>query len=556
MTATPAPRAHHHTSTGPRLDLRDERGSLPVLMMVIIVGVVLSTYMISVVVSQTTSTRLTTSREQALNAAQAGTDVALAAIRASTAAGAGALAGLPCWTHRNAAARAGAVVSDLAGTQVGSSSYSVFIDYYMSDPVVSGLDPVTSPLSTMVCSPGYGTYDPASGQSTPSYALITSTGTVAGGGSNGTSGGRTLISTYVFRVDNRNIAGGLIRLYPSGTNQPVCLQSATSTPDPATATPVTLAPCSGTKPPSPKQVFAYRTDLTIQLISSVTATNADGVCVDGGNPPGNGTAVVLTRCRPLDPTADIFSNSNWWQQWSFNDNGHLQASSSTSRANGTLSTLCITATSQDPAIAVVNLGGCAGSIDDPRQAWIPSPDVGAGAATEPRVDGRQFVNFGQFGRCMDVTNQNVSSDHFILYPCKQNPSRLPNTVAWNQRFTYTALPLTPTSGQLTTVTGGKTWCVTSPGTAGGYVQLYECTSTNQALAYRQRWVQNDGNNALPYSVKYTVVDASGYCLGLTAPVNASAWSTLDVKACDGSREQKWNASPALTDSAVQNVKEK
>ena len=98
MNALTEPRARHRPWRRVRLDLRDERGSLPMLMMVMLVGVVLSTFMISVVVSQTTSTRFTTSREQALNAAQAGLDVALAQIRASTSAGDGTLTTLPCWT--------------------------------------------------------------------------------------------------------------------------------------------------------------------------------------------------------------------------------------------------------------------------------------------------------------------------------------------------------------------------------------------------------------------------------------------------------------------------
>lgn len=559
MNTTPPPRSIRRPSRW-RPDLRDERGSLPMLMMVILVGVVLSTFMVSVVVSQTTSTRFSTSREQSLNAAQAGIDVALARIRASTSTGAagtpGTPAGLPCWTHRNNAAYSGSVVSGATGNQVGSGSYSVFVDYYTTDPVIGGLDPVANPNATMVCSPGYGTFDPATGQPTPSFALITSTGTVAAGGTGGTSAGRTLVSTYVFRVDNRNISGGLLRLYPANVvpaNPAVCLQAATSTPNPATATPVTLAACSTTKPPAPQQVFAYRTDLTIQLVSSVVPANPDGVCLDGGNPLADANPVVLRKCNPLDPGGDIFSNSYWWQQWSFDDNGHFRGSTSTSRTTAALGNFCLAGAAQT-AGTVLRLAGCTGGIDDQSQAWIPSPDVGAGAATQPRgaPETRQYVNFGEFGRCMDVTDQNTGIDHFILYPCKQNPA--PNAVAWNQVFT--TFPLTATYGQLRTVTGGKTWCVTSPGTLGDYVRLYECTTTDATLAPRQRWVQNDGNNALPYSAKFTLVDAKGYCLGLTVPVAPKPWSTLDVETCDGSREQKWNATADLTETTLQNTVEK
>jgi hypothetical protein len=40
------------------------------------------------------------------------------------------------------------------------------------------------------------------------------------------------------------------------------------------------------------------------------------------------------------------------------------------------------------------------------------------------------VNYQQFGRCLDVTGQNVSATHLIAYPCKQNP--LATAVAWNE----------------------------------------------------------------------------------------------------------------------------
>ncbi len=554
MKATPEPRAGHRPLWRVRLDLRDERGSLPMLMMVILVGVVLSTFMVSVVVSQTTSTRFTTSREQALNAAQAGTDVALAQIRASTASGSGTLTTLPCWTHRNAAPHVGTVVSDLSGTQVGSGSYSVFVDYYMADPVVGGQDPVTNPSATMVCARGYGTFDPVSGKAAPIYALISSTGTVVGAGVNGTTSGRTLVSTYVFRLDNRNISGGIMRLYPQGTNPSVCMESATAVPDPTTtaATAVVLASCSASTPPSPRQVFGYRTDLTIQLISSVTDTNPAGVCLDAGTPPAAGNDVTLRQCSPLT-ASDPVNTPSWWQQWSFDDNGHLRGSDVNTRTSGALSGICIAAQTQTVG-QVIRAAGCTGGTSDSQQAWVPSPDVGAGAATTPRVDGSEYVNFNEFGRCMDVTGQQTNANHLIAYFCKQNPSRAAGTVTWNQIFTYT--PVSSTNyGQLKTATGGTTYCVTSPGTLGAYPVLKPCTTTDP-VATQQRWVST-GSAGLTYAAKFTLVDSAGLCLGLTAalPDNPLV-SVLDAETCDGSRDQKWNASANLSDTTIQNTIER
>jgi len=554
MTATPEPRALHRPTRRVGLDLRDERGSLPMLMMVMLVGVVLSTFMVSVVISQTTSTRFTTSREQALNAAQAGLDVALAQIRTATASGAGTLTTLPCWTHRNGAAHSGSVVSDPSGTQVGSGSYSVFVDYYMSDPVVGHQDPVASPNATMVCAPGYGTFDPVSGKGAPIFALITSTGNVAAGGASGTTSGRTLVSTYVFRLDNRNISGGIMRLYPQGANPPVCMESATAVPDPDTtpATAVVLANCSTSTPPSPRQVFGYRTDLTIQLISSVTEKNPAGVCLDAGKPPGNGNDVTLRQCAPLIAT-DPVNTLSWWQQWSFDDNGHLRGSDFNTRTSGALSGVCIAAQTQTVG-QVLRAASCTGGTTDPQQAWVSSPDVGAGAATTPRVDGSEYVNFNEFGRCMDVTGQQTNATHLIAYFCKQNPSRAAGTVTWNQMFTYT--PVTSTNyGQLKTVTGGTTYCVTSPGTRGAYPVLQPCTNTDP-VATQQRWISS-GSAGLTYAAKFTLVDSADSCLGLTTalPDNPLV-SVLDTETCDGSRDQKWNATSNLSDTTLQNTIEK
>ena len=59
----------------------------------------------------------------------------------------------------------------------------------------------------------------------------------------------------------------------------------------------------------------------------------------------------------------------------------------------------------------------------------PDAAVGAGAAG---ASSGQLVNFNQFGRCLDVTNQDVTSAYLIAWPCKQAPD--PTNVAWNQRW--------------------------------------------------------------------------------------------------------------------------
>lgn len=514
-----------------RSRLRGERGSLPLLMLVVLVSSTLTALLVPMVISQTNSTRYTTSRQQALDAAWAGIDMAAGRIRAAEdVSGNGVLGQLPCWTRASGTPYTGSVVSASDGSSIGAERYQVYVDYYVVDPVVN---PNATP---MICSAGYGTFDLASGQATPAYALITSTGTV-GPANSFTTQGRRLQTTYVFQVSNTNVPGGIIRLYPAtGATTAVCIDAGSANPNPNTTVQVYLQLCSSTTPPLAQQVFVYRTDLTLQLLSSVTATNPLGMCLDTIAPLANGNPLYLKKCAALgSPPYD--------QQWSFDDNGHFRGSLSTSsQPPGTLSSICINAASQSVGQAVT-AATCVGSTSDPTQAWIPAPTVGAGAAADP-----QYVNYKEFGRCMDVTNQNVNSDHFIDYPCKQNPYA--GAVAWNQKFTYVAL--TGTYGQMTTVTGGITYCITSPGTLGGYVTLKPCTLSG-GTAVLQRWIRNGGSSSLSYSAKYNIIDNNGFCLGLAPPYGAEVWSSIDVETCTGSLDQKWNASPDLSRPSEQNT---
>ena len=106
------------------------------------------------------------------------------------------------------------------------------------------------------------------------------------------------------------------------------------------------------------------------------------------------------------------------------------------------------------------------------------------------------------------------------------------------------------TGQISTSTGQK-YCLTSPGTNGGYVTLQTCAVGNA----RQSWTIYGGDNSLNYSTKYTIVGGS-LCLGLSAPdASLPQWSTIDVETCTGTKDQKWNAVPSVLDSAVKNIHE-
>jgi hypothetical protein len=489
-----------------------ERGSIPLFLLIAIVGVAITALLVPTIIGQDRQTKFVTSRVQALDAAQAGVDVALGQIRSATdSSGVGDAADLPC----------GSVSGSVDGA--GALTYSVSIKYYSVDPTANPT------AAAMLCSPGYGTYDTSTGTYTPGWAQITSVGS-DGAAVNGTTKGRTLVTTYSFKTNNSNIPGGVVRIYPSSaTSSALCMDAGTATP--VAGTGVVLQACSTTSPPAAQQVFVYRTDLTLQLLSSVTSTYLNGLCLSVPSATA-GVAVTFAACQTL-------GSPPYTQQWSFDDWGAFRASLSTSKTNGTLSSVCMNASSQSASTSVT-LANCAQDTTSSTQAWIPAPSVGAGAAAAP-----QWINYYEFGRCIDVTNQDVNHDHLIDYPCKQNP--WPSAVTWNQKFTTPTVPTgaTHVTGTVYTTTGGTNYCLTSPGTNGGYVIVKPCSASNSL----QSWTFYNNDNSLPYSSKFTIVDSNGLCLGLGDPASGEQWSTVDVEKCVGSAQQKWNADPT-TPSAL------
>ena len=494
----------------------DEGGSMAMYLTIAVVGLAIAGLLVPMLITQTRATRLDTTRVHAVDAAQAGIDVMIGRIRAADDGGVGDSGLLPCEPLTGSA------------NEAGEAEYVVSVDYYLEDPVA---EPTAA---KMRCVEGYGTYDPQSDEFTPGYARIRSVGTDGTQFAGGTSG-RTLTATYVFLTSNRNIVGGRLRIYPALSTSPqLCIDAG---PSPTAGGIVRMQACATPRPP--QQTWAYRSDLTIQLLSSVSDTYPEGLCLDTQPPLTDGRDVELGICGPL-------GTPPWRQQWSFSDSGSFQGSHSNSAATGGLSPLCMTVPSQNAGVIVI-LGACDRNVTSPRQAWIPEPTLGAGAAAAP-----QLINFYEFGRCLDVSGQNVNAVHLIDYPCKQNPNR--DAVAWNQKFTLPNIPLDEASavGQVFTTYNGTRYCLTSPGTLGGWVITTPCSST----ASSQTWTVYNGDTSLPYSKKFTLVDSTGKCLGLTNPSPLwPQWSAIDVERCTGASEQKWNADANLTRASIQDLDE-
>jgi hypothetical protein len=539
------------------LRAQGERGSLPMAVLVMLVGIGLSATFAPMAINQRKATTFDMARVHSLNAAQAGMDVTVGKIRAAIGSQGGDPTKLPCTVSADQSTPI--PVTGAVGT--GTASYSVLLQYYVSDPVAH---PGATPMR---CVTGYGTYDTASGSVVPSYVKITSTGT-DGPSANGGTQGRTLTAVYSFDVDNSNISGGIVRSYPASADGSAqwCLDVGSGTPTDG-VTQVSLQPCSTSFPAAPQQVFAYRTDLTLQLTTSIGTvvggvTYRNGLCIDdaafnsGSTAPASGTALVLKQCGPLGSPV-------WSQQWSFDDHSSLQAPTSSSASTGTLSGLCMTVTSHAAGVPV-KLGTCDNNLTSPTDAWIPSPAVGAGAATA--ATSNQWINFQQFGRCINVPNSDPNAVYIIAPGCKQNPRQA--SVAANQKLFYDS-----THKWFYLTLSGTNWCLYSSNTAYvtnstvGRILVTRCTSPASGISAAQmQWTRTSPatDPTLSYSQQYRFLDSTGLCMSLatmpTVPGDVygstySVWPKLVTATCDLSTLQQWNASNNVGNSSIQNQRE-
>jgi Ricin-type beta-trefoil lectin domain len=488
---------------------RSDQGSMPMALLVTLVGMSLSASLVPIVVGQVTSTRTVTSRSYALQAAQAGIDVALGQLRAAGTTTGGDLESLPPCT--------------MTGTSVSGSGYRVVIVYFrLADdgaPTPQACPPTDVPVTARLTSTG----GPASGTLTQ-----------------GAAGTRTIEATYTFKTSNENISGGAIQL-ASPTVNPLCLDAgANSYPDAGSVVKVQLCKAGG----SSDQRFAYTTDLNIKVVGSETATAPIGMCLDAPYPRATGDVVKFQPCLGLSPQ----------QQWSLNDSSSF---ASTRETTVVLGDFCLSLLNPGTADSPIVLGSCSGVSN--RNIWRPQPGVGAGMSSAAT---NQIVNFKQFSRCMDVTNFVVSSSYMIVWFCKQSPNGVP---PWNQAWKI----LPAGSGSLTKrirtidTTTDTGYCLRTPGSpaAGQYATLTQCSDTGTLTDPNLIWSVYGDTGV--YATSYRIVDSYGYCLTPTDlsanPPDTHSDGTAKVKVavCNGSELQKWNAPADLNQPlAVTNTVER
>ncbi|WIM98366.1 hypothetical protein ACTOB_001964 [Actinoplanes oblitus] len=479
---------------------RDERGSLPLAMLIALVGLTVSGLLSSALIGQVRNVRRTAERGVVLASAEAGLQAAMGSIRAAVGTdGKGSLARLPCGTIEGAA-------SGAAG-----GAYRVQVTYR------------NAAGASLTCPP----------TATPATAVLKSVVSGAAG-----TRARTLEATYPFRVPVAQVPMGLIRNYPDGT---LCMDAVKD--QPVAGDPVLMTACDAQRPRH--QMFAYVKSMAVAHPRPSGSTGTD-MCLDATR-PATGTYSYVTFQPCAVALDDATTQSPPRQLWSL----HASYAAFAGTDDGkTLNDWCVA--QQSPGVAGTRLiyTACPSTPANPYNAadsLALEPSVGAGAAGESTG---QLVNYKQFGRCLDVTEGKVDYAYLIAWPCTANPD--PANISWNERWTMPAVTTTRTggTGQVTTVSGkkntagyGKTYCLRSPLSpdTGRFVTVTLCSGALAAEVTWTRYLAHKDNTKA-----YTLVDSAGYCL---QPSETELYTragdkigALKVGKCDGANLlQKWNA---------------
>ncbi len=505
---------------------RRDDGSMPMAMLLLIISTGLIMAVATVVFGQQSHTRNDVQRIKALSAAQTGIEVAVGAIRMSTTPdGFGDPRALPC-----------SVMTGRTSAASDDAQFSVRVYYTKAVPPSGDIQWATQPANRWDCG--------ATATSMPAHALIQATG------SYGVQ--RTLTATYSFTTVTQNdrIGGGLVRAY-STNNGNYCISAAATTA--LSGSQLLVKVCDAQ---NPLQRFAYQAGLTITL-ADITTPTGQRLCLDGGSTMAAGNPVRLQPCAPA-PTRQ--------QVWGSDDHSvfYLQPTATT--------ILCLRSSKGDTDGATVSLTGPARAgqcVKDWSETatFITDPQFGAGKAG-PATG--QLVNSHQFGRCIDVTANDVTTPYLVVFPCKQP---LTGPVLWNQNWVLPAATSDSSrrSGPIHTTTGGTTYCLKNPGSTsalGNYLTVQSC-NPGSVLPTSLQWTVNGdtGRQSTSFRIESSHLVPPGgtsTCISVTNPnaTNPDVWRThnlavskLITATCDDSDLQKWNIAPRASQASLTDIME-
>lgn len=420
----------------------------------------------------------------------------------------------------------------------GTLRYQTSVAYYAADPSSQPLSWLTA--NAMAC--------PLT--AAPNYAYLQTHGLVNGQAT--TSGDRTQHATYKFSTSNANIAGG--RLIPLGANPALCVDAGTA---PGPGTTLQMLPCQALG--SPRQSWSYRNDLSLfyegdsSLNLCIQASTTLGTKATLQTCAGDGTEATYNTA-----TGSYASPTLQQQEWPFDDNGHFAAAASGGGVGGTcLDPAGQTSTTQAASGAYLVVVTCDG-VTAGFNAWNPDPQVGAGKAGGntsgvPGDPTNQYVNYAEFGRCLDITGQNVNADHLIDYPCKQAPDK--SQLTFNQVWTFTAYA-GGTFGTMSVTKSGTKYCLTAP-SSGVYITVSSTGCVSNPTAY-QLW-QPTGNLQGNYPNSYELINKQlNQCMSASTSPNGDLTpgsSNIIVETCNNTLRQKWNAPPTAPGTGINNIQE-
>jgi len=522
MLRLAAPVSRQHSDLKARVQASFADGDRGVALMSVMLFMILlsgmSLVLLSVILGQLGPAFAAQKATKTVYAAQGGLQAALGVLR--TAASApdasgkvyGALNLLPCQ------------ISGSIDGASGDVSYTVDVSYYLTDPTGQTDVWLAQAANKLPCaSPG--------GLSTqPKFAYLTSRGTgVAMAGRSAAEGNRAVAAIYKFQVSNVNIPSGRILDFAK-TN---CLQAQLVGGVVKAGSEVRILPVANCTNPE-RELWIYGPTYQLQLASSVEAGTP--LCISG--PADVGVAsqkVTLVACA----TAATPMGVRYKQLWSW-VGSHTWAGQ-TNPPSKDPSSFCLSSLTEagDKFLSVMT--PCTGP-----ERFAPSLSVGSGAAGKTT---NQIVNYKEFGRCVDVTDEHDWETFMIVYPCKQDPATTNGAyVNWNHKWYYNE----PTTGSSLTQTvtiktsnaaNAATKCLLTPDNTltGKYVTFADCASAG-AIKDRQRWTRV--NDTGVYADSFLFKDFFGRCMTADSTDQyQSNWSKITVVACDASLGQKWNAPP-------------
>ncbi|WP_328468533.1 ricin-type beta-trefoil lectin domain protein [Actinoplanes sp. NBC_00393] len=475
--------------------VKDERGSLPLAILVAAAGLAITGLLSTALLSQVKDVRRVAERGRALGAAEAGLQVALGYIRAAAdSKGNGDPAALPCGTLQGP-------VSEAPG-----NAYRVEVTYLSASGGQLSCPPTQTPATARLKS-----WDVTDGS--------------AGGASfDATVSPRVLEATYRFQTPQAQTPKGLIRNYPSGS---LCMDAGDRDP-PTAGAEVWMRRCDAARPN--RQMFAYVKSMAIAHPKPAQSSGVD-MCLDAVR-PATGSSVPVTFQPCAVAIDDTTTQSPARQLWTLSKNfaGFL-GTDDAKTTNG----WCITL--ESPAADETRLiyKTCPGTTYNSSTTMQPEQAVGAGAAG---ASTEQLVNYEQFGRCLDVTEGNVNYGALIVWPCTAEP--VAANISWNQRWTLPA-----TTGKVTVTYTSKgvstLYCLKSPRSTatGQVVTITKCSGAATADITWTRYAEHDDNDK-----SYTLVDSAGFCLESSTTQLYTRLGDRIGKAvvgkCDGRDLQKWN----------------